>query len=189
MTWLIKAWINPRWSFQMSKTSDNLKTAFAGESEARNRYSYYAEMARQEGFHYIAKIFEETAENEKYHALEEAKLLFGATSTLDNLRAAVGGENYESESMYPRFAEEAELEGRQDAAILFNQIAKIEKHHRDRFNKLLALVEKEMVFKRDAPIKWKCSVCGYVYDGTEPPPRCPYCKHPQVYYEPANLDV
>ena len=173
----------------MSKTQDNLKTAFVGESEARNKYTYYADVARQEGFHYIAKIFEETAENEKYHALEEYKLLLGERSTLENLQEAVGGENYESESMYPQFAKEAELEGNQAAAILFNQIAKIEKHHRDRFQKLLDLVKNEMVFRRDHPIKWKCGICGYVYEGFEPPPRCPYCKHPQEYYEPANLDV
>jgi rubrerythrin len=173
----------------MSKTLDNLKAAFTGESEARNKYSFFADIARQEGYHYIAKIFEETAENEKYHAMEEIKLLLGNRSTLDNLNEAVGGENYESEEMYPRFAKEAELEGNQAAAILFTQIAKIEKHHKERFSKLLDLVEKQMVFKRDEPIKWKCSVCGYVYEGTEPPPRCPYCKHTREYYEPANLDV
>lgn len=173
----------------MNKTQDNLKAAFIGESEARNKYTFFAEVARKEGYHYIAKIFEETAENEKYHAMEEIKLLLGHASTLDNLKAAVGGENYESESMYPQFAREAELEGNQTAAILFDQIAKIEKHHRDRFKKLLELVEKQKVFHRNEPIKWKCSVCGYVYQGTEPPPRCPYCKHPQEYYEPANLDV
>jgi rubrerythrin len=173
----------------MSRTQDNLKAAFAGESEARNRYTFFAHVAREEGYHYIAKIFEETAENEKYHAMEEIKLLLGDASTLENLKEAVGGENYESESMYPRFAEEAELEGHQAAAILFAQIAKIERHHRDRFKKCLELVEKQMVFKRDAPIKWKCSVCGYVYEGTEPPTRCPYCKHSKEYYEPANLDV
>lgn len=115
--------------------------------------------------------------------------MLSSRSTLDNLKEAVGGENYESESMYPQFAREAELEGNQAAAILFSQIAKIEKHHRDRFKKLMELVEMQMVFKRTEPIKWKCSVCGYVYEGTEPPPRCPYCKHPQEYYEPANLDV
>jgi len=173
----------------MNKTQENLKSAFIGESEARNKYTYYADVARREGFHYIAKIFEETAENEKYHAMEEIKLLLGESSTLENLKAAVGGENYESESMYPQFAKEADLEGNQTAAILFTQIAKIEKHHRDRFQKLLELVENQMVLKRSEPIKWKCSVCGYVYEGTEPPPRCPYCKHPQEYYEPANLDV
>ena len=170
----------------MSKTMDNLKTAFSGESEARNKYSYFASVAREEGLHYIAKIFEETAENEKYHAMEEYKLLLGDRTTLENLKEAVGGENYESESMYPQFAKEAELEGNKAAAILFTQIAKIEKHHRDRFKRLLDLVEKQMVYKREVPIEWKCSICGYVYEGTEPPPRCPYCKHPQEYYEPSN---
>ena len=173
----------------MSKTIENLMAAFQGESEARNRYTFFAKVARDEGYHYIAKIFEETAENEKYHALEEIKLLLGDRSTLENLKEAVGGENYESEDMYPRFAKEAELEGNQAAAILFTQIAKIEKHHRDRFRKLFDLVERQMVFIRAESIKWKCSICGYVYDGTEPPPRCPYCKHPQEYYEPANMDV
>lgn len=173
----------------MSKTQDNLQAAFTGESEARNRYTFFAQIARKDGYHYIAKIFEETAENEKYHAMEEIKLLLSDRSTLDNLKEAVGGENYESESMYPQFAKTAELEGNRAAAILFTQIAKIEKHHRDRFKKLLDLVERQMVFKRAEPIKWKCSVCGYVHDGTEPPPRCPYCKQPQEYYEPANLDV
>ena len=173
----------------MSKTLENLKAAFIGESEARNRYTYFADVARNEGYHYIARIFEETAENEKYHALEEIKLLLGDCSTRENLKKAVGGENYESEEMYPKFAREAELEGHQAAAILFTQIAKIEKHHRERFQALLNLVENEMVFKRDEPIKWKCSICGYRYEGTEPPPRCPYCKHPQEYYEPANMDI
>jgi rubrerythrin len=170
----------------MSKTMDNLKTAFAGESEARNKYTFFANVARKEGLHYIAKIFEETAENEKYHAMEEYKLLLGERSTLDNLKESVGGENYESESMYPQFAKEAELEGNTSAAILFTQIAKIEKHHRDRFKRLLTLVEKQMVYRREEPIEWKCGICGYVYEGTEPPPRCPYCKHPQEYYEPSN---
>jgi len=173
----------------MSKTIENLRAAFQGESEARNRYTFFANIARDEGYHYIAKIFEETAENEKYHALEEIKLLLGDRSTLENLKEAVGGENYESEDMYPRFAKEAELEGNQAAAILFTQIAKIEKQHRDRFRRLFDLVEQQMVYKRHESIKWKCSICGYVYDGTEPPPRCPYCKHPQEYYESANMDV
>ena len=173
----------------MRKTTDNLKAAFSGESQARNKYTFYADVARREGFHYIAKIFEETADNEKYHALEEFKLLYGDATTLDNFKEAIGGENFEAEEMYPAFARQAELEHQQPAAILFAQIAKIEAQHRERFHKLLELVEKEMVFKRDTPIKWKCSICGYAYEGTEPPPRCPYCKHPREYYEPANLDV
>ena len=173
----------------MSKTEENLNTAITGEAMARSRYSYFAEIAHREGYHYIAKIFEETAENEKYHALEEYKLLRGDCSTIDNLKEAIGGENYETEDMYPRFAREAQLEGNQAAEILFTQIAKIEKEHRERFQKLLALVESGHVFKREQPIKWKCSICGYTYTGLEPPHKCPYCKHPQEYYEPANLDV
>ena len=173
----------------MSKTDENLKAAVAAESLARNRYSYFAEMAKKEGYRYIAKIFEEIAENEKYHAMEELKLLLGERDTTTNLREAVNGEQYESESMYPNYATEAEVEGNRAATILFQQITKIEKQHHDRFAKLLDMVESGKVFKRDAPIKWKCSICGYAYEGLEPPNRCPYCKHPREYYEPANLDV
>ncbi len=173
----------------MSKTEENLKAAFIGESQARNKYTYFAEVARKEGYHYIAKIFEETAENEKYHALEEFKLLYGDSNTAVNLQEAIGAENYETEEMFPQFAREADLEGNRAAAILFTQIAKIEKQHRDRFKNLLELVKAGTVYKRDEPLKWKCSICGYTYEGTEPPPRCPYCKHPREYYEPANLDV
>lgn len=173
----------------MSKTDENLKAAVAGESLARNRYSYFAEMAKKEGYRYIAKIFEEIAENEKYHAMEELKLLLGDRDTTTNLMEAVDGELYEYEDMYPQYATEAEVEGNRAATILFQQIAKIEKQHHDRFKKLLDMVRSGTVFKRDAPIKWKCSICGYAYEGLEPPKRCPYCKHPQEYYEPANLDV
>jgi rubrerythrin len=173
----------------MSKTEENLKAAFIGESQARNKYTYFAEVARKEGYHYIAKIFDETAENEKYHALEEFKLLYGDSDTAANLKEAIGGENYETEEMYPKFAREADLEGNKAAAILFTQIAKIEKQHRDRFKNLLEMVKAGTVYKREEPLKWKCSICGYTYEGLEPPPRCPYCKHPREYYEPANLDV
>ena len=173
----------------MSKTVENIKAAFAGESQARNKYTYFAQVARQEGYHYIAKIFEETAENEKQHAMDHFKLLEGIGDTVANLNEAIGGEHYETVEMYPTFAKEAEEEGNTVAAILFKQIGKIEAHHRERYKKLLELDEAGSVFKREEPIKWKCSVCGYVYEGTEPPPRCPYCKHPQEYYEPANMDV
>ena len=173
----------------MSKTDENLKAAVAAESLARNRYSYFAEMAKKEGYRYIAKIFEEIAENEKYHAMEELRLLMGDRDTLTNLKESVNGEQYESEEMYPRYATEAEVEGNRAATILFQQISKIERQHYDRFKKLLEMVAAGKVFKRDAPIKWKCSICGYGYDGLEPPRRCPYCKRPQEYYEPANLDV
>ena len=173
----------------MSKTKDNLLEAFTGESMARNRYTYYAEIARKEGYRYIAKILEEVADNEKYHALEELRLLFREHTTAQNLKEAIEGEKYEAEEMYPQFAREAEVEGERPAEILFTQISKIEKEHRARFEKLLAMVESGAVFKREEPIKWKCSVCGYTYEGHEPPNRCPYCKRPQEYYEPANLDV
>lgn len=173
----------------MSKTAENLKEAFTGESLARNRYSYYAEMAQKDGYRYIAKIFEEISENEKYHAIEEIKLLIGEQDTLTNLREAVEGEKFESEEMYPRFAIEAEVEENRPATVLFRQISKIEKQHCERFKKLLEMVESGNVYKRDTPIKWKCSICGYTHDGLEPPKRCPYCKRSYEYYEPANLDV
>jgi rubrerythrin len=173
----------------MSKTKENLLAAFTGESTARNRYSYYAAGARKEGYHYIGKILEEVAENEKYHALEELKLLLNERTTVQNLKEAIEGERFESEEMYPRFAREAEVEGERAAEILFTQISKIEKEHRARFKKLLDMVESGTVFKRENPIKWKCSICGYTHEGCEPPNRCPYCKSPKEYYEPANLDV
>lgn len=173
----------------MSKTEENLKAAFIGESQTRTKYSYYAQIARKEGYHYIAKIFEETAENEKYHALEEFKLLYDEKDTAANLKEAIEGENYETEEMYPKFAREAEVEGNKEACILFNQIGKIEKNHRDRFKKLLELIESGSVYEREEPIRWKCSICGYTYEGREAPTRCPYCKHPKQYFEPANLDV
>ena len=173
----------------MSKTEENLKAAFAGESQARNKYTYFAEVARQEGYLYIAKILEETADNEKIHAMEEFKLLNGIGDTIANLKAAIGGEDYETIQMYPTFAKEAEEEGNKAAQILFQQIGKIESHHRDRYKKLLEMVENGTVYKREQPIKWKCSHCGYVMEGKEPPPKCPGCKKSKEYYEPANLDV
>jgi rubrerythrin len=172
----------------MSKTDDNLKAAFAGESQARNKYTYFAQQARKEGYHYIAKIFEETADNEKRHAKDHLKQLNGIGVTAENLKAAIEGEHYEVTVMYADFAKEAEAEGRTQEAVLFQQIAKIEAHHRDRYKKLLDMVEKGTVFKSEKPIKWKCSVCGYIHEGTEPPPKCPSCKHGKEYYEPANLD-
>lgn len=173
----------------MSKTTENLEAAFAGESQARNKYTFFAQAARSEGYHYVAKIFEEAAENERRHAKDEFKLLNGIGTTAENLQAAIGGEDHETTSMYPTFAQEAEEEGNKEAARLFRQVAKIEAHHRDRFKKLLEMVQAGTVYKREQPIKWKCSECGYVVEGTEPPPICPCCKHPREYYEPANLDI
>jgi len=172
----------------MSKTEENLKAAFAGESQARNKYTYYAKIARKEGYHYIAKIFEETADNEGRHAKDELALLNGLGDTIANLQAAADGEHYETVEMYPQFADEAEKESNTAAAALFRQIAKVEAHHRDRYKALLEMVKNGTVFKREKPIKWKCSVCGYVHEGTEPPEKCPCCKHPKEYYEPANME-
>ena len=172
----------------MSKTEENLKAAFAGESQARNKYTYFAKVARKEGYHYIAKIFEETADNERQHAKDEFKLLNGIGDTIANLKEAVAGEDYETTTMYPEFAQDAEKEGNQEAAMLFRNIAIVEADHRDRYKRLLEMVEKGTVWKREKPITWKCSKCGYLHDGTEPPDMCPVCKHPKEYYEPANLE-
>ena len=173
----------------MSKTTENLKAAFAGESQARNMYTFFAKVARKEGYHYIAKIFEETAENEERHAKDHFKLLNGLGDTAANLQEAINGENYETTDMYPTFAKEAEEEGNLEAAILFKQIAKVEAHHRDRYQRCLDMLKDGKVFKRDKPIRWKCSKCGFTHEGTEPPPRCPACQHPKEYFEPANMDI
>ncbi|MFC1554558.1 rubrerythrin [candidate division KSB1 bacterium] len=173
----------------MSKTEENLKAAFAGESQARNKYTYYAKIAKKEGYHYIAKIFLETADNEMRHAKDEFAMLGGIGDTAANLKAAFEGEDYEVRTMYPDFAKDAEEEGNREAAVLFKQIAKVEAHHRDRYKKLLEMVENGKVFEREEPITWKCGVCGYVYDGTKPPKKCPCCKHPMEHFEPANMDI
>ncbi len=172
----------------MSKTEENLKAAFAGESQARNKYLFFAEVARNEGYHYIAKIFEETAINEMQHAKDEFKLLEGIGNTKANLQEAAEGEHYEASDMYPTFAKEAEEEGNKDAALLFKQIRKVESEHEVRYKKLLEMVEKGTVFKRDTPIRWRCSKCGYVHEGTEPPAKCPCCRYPREYYEPENME-
>ena len=170
-----------------SKTEENLKAAFAGESQARNKYTYFAKVAKKEGYHYIAKIFEATALNEKQHAKDEFKLLNGIGDTAANLREAMGGEHYETITMYPEFAKIAEEEGFKDAALLFKQIAKVEKEHGERYQKLLEMVENGTVFKRENPVKWRCSKCGYIYEGKEPPKKCPCCKHPGEYFEPSDI--
>ncbi len=171
----------------MTKTEENLKAAFAGESQARNKYDYFAKVARKEGYHYIAKIFEETAINEMQHAKDEFKLLEGIGDTKANLKAAMEGEHYENSDMYPTFAKEADAEGNAKAAKLFRQIARVEAQHERRYKKLLEMVEDGTVFKRDKPIRWKCSKCGYIHEGTEPPSRCPSCDHPKEYYEPESM--
>ena len=172
----------------MSKTEENLKAAFAGESQARNKYTYYAKIARKQGYHYIAKIFEETADNEMRHAKDEFALLNMLGDTAANLKAAMEGEDYEVTELYPTMAKEADEEGNEAAATLFRQIAKVEAHHRDRYKKLLQMVLDGTVWKREKPIKWKCRVCGYIHEGTEPPAKCPCCKHPREHYEPADME-
>lgn len=173
----------------MGKTEEHLKAAFAGESQARNKYTYFAKVARKEGYHYIAKLFEETADNECRHAKDEFSLLNGIGDTAANLKEAIEGEQYETITMYPQFAKDAEAEGNMKAAALFRMIAKIEEHHRARYQKLLERVKNGSVYKREKKIQWKCSVCGYIHEGTEPPQKCPCCQHPQEYYEPADLET
>ena len=171
----------------MTKTEENLENAFAGESQARNKYDYFAKVARKEGFHYIAKIFEETALNEMQHAKDEFKLLKGIGSTKDNLKAAIEGEHYENTEMYPQMQKDAEEERNTVAAELFKEISEVEEHHEQRYKKLLEMIEKGTLYKRDKPIKWKCSKCGYIHEGTEPPAICPSCKHEREYYEPEDM--
>ena len=171
----------------MSKTTTNLEAAFAGESQARNMYTYFAGVARKEGYLYIAKIFEETAENEKRHAKDHFLLLGKLGDTVQNLTAAMEGEDYETTEMYPNFAKDADEEGNTVAANLFRQIAKVEADHRDRYKKLLDMVKAGTVYKREEPVEWKCAVCGYKVVGNEPPPKCPCCKHGHEHYEPSDI--
>lgn len=171
----------------MSQTEKNLQEAFAGESKARNQYMFFAKVARKEGFHYIANIFEETARNEEQHAKDNFKLLAALGDTATNLRKAIEGENYEATSMYPDFAKTAQEEGNSEAALFFKTIANVEAQHRDRYQKLLDLLENGSIFKRDTPLTWKCMKCGWSVEGTEPPENCPVCKHPTSYFEPSDF--
>lgn len=166
-----------------SRTEANLMTAFAGESQARNKYTYFASKARKEGYVQIAKIFEDTANNEKEHAKIWFKLLNGIGSTPENLEAAAEGENYEWTDMYKTFAEEAKAEGFDHIAFLFEQVAKIEKEHEDRYRALLANVKNGEVFKKGSIVVWECSNCGHIVIGEEAPQVCPVCAHPQAYFK------
>ena len=167
-----------------SKTETNLLAAFAGESEARNKYTYFASKAKKDGYVQIAKIFEETANNEKEHAKIWFKLLNGGIgSTEENLKAAAAGENYEWTDMYATFSKEAREEGFDDIARLFEQVAEIEKEHEARYLKLLANVENGLVFSKDGDTVWQCSNCGHVVIGKKAPEICPVCAHPQAYFE------
>ena len=168
-----------------SKTEQNLMTAFAGESQARNKYTYYASKAKKDGYEQIAAIFEETANNEKEHAKIWFKLLNGGAipSTEENLKAAAAGENYEWTDMYAEFAKTAKEEGFDHIAYLFEGVAKIEKEHEERYRKLLDNVNDKLVFSNDGDAIWICRNCGHVHVGPTAPTVCPICSHPQSYFE------
>jgi len=179
-----------------SKTEKNLLSAFAGESQARNRYSYFASQARKEGYEQIAAIFLETADNEKEHAKREFKFLQGGEAeitgsfpagvigdTASNLKEAAAGENHEWTEMYPEFAKVARDEGFEEIARMFEAVAAAEKQHENRYLALLKNLEDGNVFKKDKIVKWKCRNCGYIHEGTEAPQRCPACDHEQAYFE------
>ena len=179
-----------------TRTESNLLTAFAGESQARNRYTYFASQAKKEGFEQIGFIFEETANQEKEHAKRLFKLLQGGEAkvtatfpagmirtTLENLKEAAGGENYEWTEMYPGFAKVARQEGFEEIAHVFESIAVAEKQHEKRYRALSGNIERSRVFKRDAKVTWRCRNCGYLHEGEEAPDECPACAHPRAHYE------
>lgn len=168
-----------------TKTEENLKKAFAGESEARNKYTFYASKAKKDGYEQIAAIFTETADNEKEHAKMWYKELHGGVveDTETNLEAAADGENYEWTDMYKGFAETAREEGFEDLAKKFEEVAAIEKTHEDRYRKLLANVRDKKVFSKDGDVIWICRNCGHVVVGKSAPEICPVCNHPQAYFE------
>ncbi len=187
-------------SIKGSQTEKNLLAAFAGESQARNRYTFAASQAKKEGYEQIAAIFMETAENEREHAKRYFSFLEGGEveitagypagfstgvvgSTLENLQAAAAGEKFEHTSLYPSFADIAEQEGFKEAAMAFRKVAEVEVWHEIRYNKLIKNIENGLVFKRDTPVKWICRNCGRVHEGLQPPKTCPTCLHPQSYFE------
>jgi len=188
----------------MEKTLENLTKAFIGESQARNRYTFYAKVAKKEGFEQIAGIFLMTAENEREHAkwlfrmidelrqkipekpdeiVVEAAAPLTLGTTAENLAAAISGENYEHTTMYPEFADTADAEGLNGIADRLRSIAVAEEHHEERYRKLLATVEADTVFTKDTKVTWVCRKCGYVREGREPPEECPSCDHPREYFE------
>ncbi|MCK4753121.1 MAG: rubrerythrin family protein [Planctomycetes bacterium] len=179
-----------------TQTEKNLLAAFAGESQARNRYTYFASKARKEGYEQIAAIFTETAEQEREHAKREFKFLQGGEveikaafpagvigNTVENLKAAAAGEHYENSEMYPGFAEVAEKEGFGEIAAFFRKISVAEKRHEDRYVALAKNITDGVVFKREKSVRWVCRNCGYVHEGEESPNECPVCAHPQAYFE------
>lgn len=168
-----------------TKTERNLQEAFAGESQARNKYTYYASKARKEGYEQIAALFEETAQNEKEHAKMWFKYLQGGAikDTVENLKDAAAGENYEWTDMYDRMAKEADEEGFAEIAAAMRGVGAIEKHHGERYRKLLQNIEDGVVFSRDGDCIWQCRNCGHIVVGKQAPKLCPVCKHPQAYFE------
>ena len=166
-----------------SKTEANLRAAFSGESEARNKYTYFASVAKKEGYEQIAAIFLETAENEKEHAKLHFKYLQGIGDTKSNLADAAAGENYEWTDMYATFAKEADEEGFTEIAATFRGIAEVEKHHEERYRKLLENIEEGNIFKKGSIVVWKCRNCGHIHVGKQAPAVCPVCEHPQSYFE------
>lgn len=166
-----------------TKTEKNLQAAFAGESQARNKYTYFAAKARKDGYNQIADIFEETAHNEMAHAKIWFKLLGGIGTTAQNLEDAANGESYEFTDMYPTFAKEAREEGFDRIADLFEGVAQIEKHHEERYRKLLNNVENDLVFSKDGDVIWQCENCGHICIGKKAPDVCPVCAHPQSYFQ------
>ena len=166
-----------------SKTEQNLRTAFSGESEARNKYTYFASVAKKAGYEQIAAIFQKTADNEKEHAKMWFKALGGLGDTAANLLSAAEGENYEWTDMYATFAKEAEEEGFTELAAKFRMVAEIEKSHEERYRKLLSNVEMQEVFKKSEMKIWECRNCGHLVMGKEAPEVCPVCAHPQSYFE------
>lgn len=186
-------------SLRGTRTEKNILTAFAGESQARNRYSFFASAAKNEGYVQIAAVFEETANQEKEHAKRLFKLLEGGEvevtaafpagtigTTLENLIASAGGENHEQTSMYPEFAKVAREEGLQEIACIFDAIAVAERFHEKRFLALAKNIEKGQVFKKDKSVTWRCRNCGYIYEGEAAPNKCPACAHAQAHFEIAE---
>jgi rubrerythrin len=166
-----------------SKTEQNLQASFAGESQARNKYTYFAAVAKAEGYEQIAGIFLETAENEREHAKREFDFLKGIGDTRANLKAAAAGENYEHMQMYPEFERMARDEGFTEIANFFKEVAEVEEEHEKRYLALLKNLEEGKAFRKDKVVRWKCRNCGYVHEGTEAPVKCPACAFPQSYYE------
>ncbi len=183
----------------MKQTHQNLLKAIAGESMARNKYTYYAEIARKEGYEWIAKVFEETADNERAHAQEELEKLNAKTemtntydiqplaTTLENLKNAAAGEVYEFGAMYPNFEKVAREEGENETAVLFKEISEVEEKHAERYNTLAAHLEKGTLFQSEQEMEWKCLNCGYIHQGKSAPKKCPLCQKSQGYYMALGL--